>query len=53
MRLIDMLRNEGSGPADGSYGRGHERATGAALRADGRNGLIARLGFGPDTQACA
>ena len=50
MPLIDLLRKKAPGSADDSCRRGHERATGGALRAEGWKELAARLGFGPDTQ---
>jgi hypothetical protein len=53
MHLIDWLRNKAPGFADDSYSRGRARATAGALRAYGRNELVAPLGFGPNPQVSA
>lgn len=53
MYVIDLLWKKAPGSAGDSYPRGAERATGGALRANGCNELIARLGVGPDMQVRA
>lgn len=48
VNLLDLLGATDLGEGEGSYGRGHDKATGGSLPPDRWKRLLERLGFPPD-----
>ncbi len=50
VNLVQFLRNHTPVGADGTFGGGHDQASGGALRVPVWNEFVAELGFGPEMQ---